>query len=223
MAFLRGQFIAFSGIDGAGKSTQIEILFKALRENDTNPLYLWTRGGYTGPFNAIKAGLRRLFGKKLPPSGRSEERDRAFKNPFVRNLWLSLAIIDLIFVYGIYIRIYLISGRIIIADRYLWDTWIDFRLNFPKVGIDQWPLWRVLKALTPKPDVGFLLLIPVEESLRRSGLKNEPFPDSEDVLRQRLALYYELPVTHKLHTIDCLQPIDVIRDEIMGEVEKVST
>jgi thymidylate kinase len=71
-----------------------------------------------------------------------------------------------------------------------------------------------------KAGCGFLLLVPVEECLRRPKLKNEAFPNSEDVLRQRLALYYELYVLYKLHPIDCLQPIEVVQDEIVVEVER---
>jgi len=161
------------------------------------------------------------LGRRLLPSGRNEERARVFKKPWVRNLWLSIAILDLMLVYGIYVRISRILGRVIIADRYLWDTWIDFQLNFPDVKIDRWILWRILKGLTPEPDASFLLIIPVEESLRRSRQKNEPFPDSEDVLQRRLALYKELSSFNNWHVLDCLQPVEIVRDEIMGEVEKL--
>jgi hypothetical protein len=34
-----------------------------------------------------------------------------------------------------------------------------------------------------------LFLLPVDESIRRSKLKNEPFPDSKEVLESRLSVY----------------------------------
>ena len=212
MSGRRGKLIAFSGIDGAGKSTQIQLLLDDLRKRGKRPVYLWTRGGYTGPFNALKTLVRRIIGRKLPPSGRNDERAKAFKKKWARNLWLILAILDLMLVYGIYVRVNRTFGRVVIADRYLWDTWIDFRLNFSDVDIEQWVLWKILVWISPKPDAAFLLLVPVEESLRRSKLKNEPFPDSEDVLQRRLILYREL--SHRLHILDGLKPVDVTHKEI---------
>lgn len=212
MNFLRCRLIAFSGIDGAGKSTQIDLLLQSLREKGRKPVYLWTRGGYTGSFNALKTLLRRITGRKLPPSGRNDKRDKAFKKKWVRNLWLILAILDLMLVYGIYVRVSRAFGRVVIADRYLLDTWIDFHLNFPNVDIDQWILWKILLRIIPKPDAAFLLLVPVEECLRRSKLKNEPFPDSEDVLQRRLVLYRRF--SHQVHILDGLKPVDVIHKEI---------
>ncbi|MES9902892.1 MAG: hypothetical protein ABW168_09430 [Sedimenticola sp.] len=127
--------------------------------------------------------------------------------------------LDLALVYGIYVRWLNLTGRTVIADRYLDDTWIDFTLNFPGVNFDHWSLWKLLELLTPKPDYAFILFIPVEESLRRSKLKDEPFPDSEEVLRQRLEYYTNfMSLNGNLREIDCTRPLDTIADEIAATV-----
>ena len=206
--------IAFSGIDGAGKSTQIDLLMKLIKDTGGKPKYLWSRGGYTVFFNSIKSGIRLILKKKLPSSGHSLKREQIIQNPQVARVWLSLAILDLIFLYGIYIRFQKILGRTVIADRYLTDTQLDFRLNFPTVKVEEWILWKVLKALTPKPDNYFMLLIPVEESIRRSKLKNEPFPDSEEVLTQRHAFYTRIVEDEGCVFLDCTQSIETIHEQI---------
>ncbi len=215
MGFCRGQIITFSGIDGAGKSTQIDLVIQYLKDAGGNPIYFWTRGGYTGPFNALKSLLRRCTGKKLPPSGRSEQREQVFGKHWVRELWLNAAILDLMLIYGIYLRVLKFLRRVVVADRYLWDTWIDFRLNFPESNVDKRFMWKMLVWVTPIPDKSFLLFIPVQESLRRSKLKNEPFPDSEQTLKSRLGLYENIASLHRWQCLDCFRPIEVIQKQIL--------
>ena len=215
----KGQLIAFSGIDGAGKSTQIDLLNEHIRKSGAKPTYLWTRGGYTGPFNTLKNVVRCIMGKKAIPSGRNERRERMIKKPWVRNMWLTLAIVDLFFVYGVYIRLIRMLNRVVVADRYLWDTWIDFRLNFPEVNIDRLHLWKMLVWFTPKVDHAFLLLIPIEESIRRSIQKDEPFPDSEETLKRRLEYYKELSLTVDWTVLNCLRPVEEIADEITDMIK----
>lgn len=181
--------IVFSGVDCAGKSTQIEILKKEFLSQGVTAQSLWSRGGYTPGFELIKKFLRIIIGKKMIPVGRSKEKQKAMSNSFIRYLWLTIAMLDLIFLYAIIIRIKSFLGKVIICDRYLGDTYIDFSLNFPKSNFNKMWLWKLLTATLPKPDFCFLFTLSVENSIYRSNLKNEPFPDSKEVLQQRLDMY----------------------------------
>jgi thymidylate kinase len=216
----RGMLITFSGIDGAGKSTQIQVMLRALQNAGHRPVYLWTRGGYTPGFELLKVLLRWLSrGHALPPRGRSAHRQKAFTNPLVRKAWLSLAVFDLLLVYAVYIRWLTFTGSAVVCDRYLWDTQIDFVLNFPMERVTHWPLWKLLTWLTPRPDASFLLLVPVAESVRRSGLKNEPFPDSADVLKQRLERYQELPRLVDIEILDGQASISDLAGRIWTRID----
>jgi dTMP kinase len=212
---MRGFLVTFSGLDGAGKSTQIERVLAEFRAQGLDPAYLWTRGGYTPVFSALKTLLRRTTRERmLPQAGPSEERSRALGRPAVRRAWLTLAILDLLWVFGLQVRWWQARGRPVICDRYLWDTWIDFCLNFPGEDVERWRLWQTLVRLTPRPDASFLITLPVDESVRRSHLKREPYPTPPEVLAKRLALYEQLAAGSKAsawaqwRVLDGLRPAD---------------
>lgn len=210
--------IAFSGIDGAGKSTQISLVKEELQKNKEKAIVIWARGGYTPGMNWVKKILRKSKSSSIPKSeGKSNERSQAFQKPMVRKVWLTLAIIDLFFLYGIQVRWLQIKNYQIIFDRFLEDTLMDFKLNFPQENIESWWIWKLLVSLVPSPNKHFVLLIPREESQRRSILKNEPFPDSAEVIDQRINFYKELIKGSKKYIhINCMNEIK----EVYGEIKE---
>ncbi|MCJ7818732.1 MAG: hypothetical protein MUP25_02790 [Syntrophales bacterium] len=215
MKSIQGSLITFGGLDGAGKSTQIALLTDYLVKSGRNPVCIWTRGGYTAVLQGLKTLSRRFLSRSLPPSGTSPQRSHAFSKWWVRRLWLSLALLDLLWVYGVQIRWHRYRGRLVLCDRYLWDTAIDFRLNFPQEKLDRYWLWRLLGRISPQPDASFLMLLTVEESVRRSEMKGEPFPDAPDSLRQRLAYYQDLIPRVPFHVLDGSQPIMTVFNQIL--------
>ena len=98
----------------------------------------------------------------------------------------------MIFLYSIYFRILNVLGYIIIADRYIWDTFVDFKMKFRKDSFESYFLWKTLLVLLPKPDISFLIVIPVEVSLERSNKKNEPFSENLETRKNRIKIYEKL-------------------------------
>jgi len=213
----RGVLVTFSGIDGAGKSTQIHLLQDRLAKQGLKSHYLRSRGGYTSGFKRLKSCLRRHVPGALPPSGHSPRRERQLKRRWVQIIWLTLAILDLMRVYGAQIRQWLRQEDIVICDRYIWDTLIDFQVNFPQVNVETWMIWKLLVWVTPKPDYAWFLRIPLEESIRRSIEKRDPFPESLDRRTLRHALYTEFADARKVwQSINAMQPPESIAKEIQA-------
>jgi len=207
--------ISISGIDGSGKSTQFELLKKHFEISGFKIFYLWTRGGSTPGINTLKSFLRLLAGKKLPPSGKSKQRDKIFKNLFIQRLWVTAAILDLMYIYIFLIRWKLIRGYKVICDRYLWDTLIDFQIMFPELKIEKWFIWQLLSWFSPVPVKQVLLVIPLEVSIRRCEQKYDPFPDMPEIRKKRHDLYIHAAKDGKFFVIDAEQNSEDVLKEII--------
>ncbi len=216
--------IVFSGTDGSGKSTQIEMISNYFKSNQYKIKVVWGRGGYTPLFSFIKKILRVLLAKKIPQAGISQSRDKMLKKKFISRIWLTIAILDLFLFYGLYIRMLSFFGFIVICDRYIEDTEIDFRRNFPNDFDSESLLWKLLSWSLPVPNLSFLLYVPVDISLVRSKIKGEPFPDTPETLNFRLKAYLNdsLFPSDKYHKIDCQQPMEVVQTEIREKFKELS-
>jgi hypothetical protein len=112
-----GRLLTFSGLDAAGKSTQIDQLMHHRRQNGDDPVYVWVRGGYTPLFESLKARLCRLPGRAIPPPGHHPPREQAFRRGWVRRLWLVAALLDLLWLLGVRVRGWRRRGRTVVCDR----------------------------------------------------------------------------------------------------------
>lgn len=212
----RGLCIIFSGLDGGGKSTQIDGLMVNLRAAGLRPVRFWTRGGYSPAFNSVKFFLRRVSrGRLVPPPDDAPRRERAFAKWHIRHLWLWMAALELIWAYGVKIRWWLWHGRAVVCDRYLGDTVVDIRVRMPQEEMKDMWLWRLLFRVAPQPDAAFLLWVPVEEALRRITDRGDT-PTSD--LDRRLAEYQALSRQGQWHVLDGRRPVAELAEEIREKV-----
>lgn len=224
--------ICFSGTDGAGKSTQIDLLRKKFASVGVSTSYVWARGGYTPGFVALKRLLHILMGRRRNELAHSAgnadynaRRSVAFSKPWIARLWLTLAMLDMLALYAVYVRTLSMLGRMVILDRYLIDTRIDFMRHHARGFSENSLLWRLLCRMVPKPDVHFLLTVPVEVSEARSRQKNEPYPDSTETLAFRLAAYEEFvrksggAIVH----LDGREPVEELSRQIEGHIPALTT
>lgn len=212
--------ITFSGMDGCGKSTQIDRLDAELSGGGRRPVRLWSRGGYTDGMLLLKRVMRRIGKQKLPKPGESTERTEAFGNPRVARLWLLLSILDLIRVYGLQIRLWETLGRPVLCDRYLRDTLVDFQMKFPEVDVRALPEWRLLERLAARPNLEVFLDLTPDDSETRSVEKNDPWPEPLEARRRRHRLYQALIVEGHFTVIDATLSINSVTRAITGALEK---
>lgn len=210
--------VIFSGTDGAGKSTQIELLSSRIEQAGKHVLRIWARGGYTPLFRFMKHIYRRFAGSELNRAGPSEERTRKFQSRLVRRVWLSIAILDLTLFYSVWMRLARIGSDYILCDRYIEDTLLDFQRNFPQEDVSRWLLWRLLTWSAPQPDHRFLFIVPPDVSERRSRQKNEPYPDSSETLEWRYSRYTGMSESGCWCVIDGRDPLELINARIVSEL-----
>jgi thymidylate kinase len=173
--------ITLSGLDGAGKSTVIGHLKSFLEQhrrpaavfhmNEDVGLYAYARALRDGLLRRVKA--RQLVpvaagaGDDAPPetAGAAGGRLRAVRNGILWNKPLRRFIYLLDLVLFLFYRLYVekIRKRILIMDRYFYDTLVD-------VSTGRRSLWvRLLSLITPRPSLVIFLDITPEESYARKG------------------------------------------------------
>jgi len=209
--------ISFSGIDCSGKSTQIELLKKALEQSGKKCEVIWSRGGYTPGMDLMKKIIRR--GKVTTKEERLKQSAEVNENPKKRKLLFLASLIDLWGFYTITLRIKGI-GKEIICDRYIWDTYIDFKMKYPEYDFEHGFWWQFTIKTMVKPNPSFCLFIPAEVSMYRSSLKDEPFPEPVEVRQERIEWYLrEMKNCRWQHEIDATQSINDVYAQIMSKIQ----
>lgn len=184
------RIISFSGIDGSGKGTQIKLLESHLKETKIKYKTIWARGSWTPGIELVKKIVRR--DKGFSEIQKDAYRKEARTNPKKQKIIILLSILDLYWFFGLYYRFIALFNKVLICDRYVWDTVADFRVDFSNYDFEKWVLWKLLVKLIPKPNPSFILVISAEQSIKRGILKNEEHMDSLEVKMKKSEEYMKL-------------------------------
>lgn len=182
--------VSFSGIDSAGKTTQIEMLLAYCKENHIRAKRLWGKARGTPGVVFLKSLVRR--DRKMSQAEKLEYRADFFQSTKKKRFLLVASLLDLLWYFGIYYRIENLFHKITILDRYMWDTFIEVKTEFTGIEFENWLLWKLVVAVSPNPKHSFLFVIPAEESLRRDIQKGDLTVDNMELKKEKIALYMQL-------------------------------
>ena len=180
--------VSFSGIDSAGKTTQIELLCQYCDKKKIKYKKVWSKARGTPGVLWLKELVRK--DKKMDPKEKAEYRAEVFRNSWKRNLLFIASMLDLCWYWGIYYRLLNLTNKLVICDRYLWDSYVEItEKDFCAVNVDRSLLWNIVRFVAPKPQKSFVFIIPPEESLRRDQNKNAAGIESVEVKRKKIERY----------------------------------
>jgi thymidylate kinase len=183
--------ITFSGLDGSGKSTLAECLRESLEKRDKRVavFHLYYDVGLLACARAVVKRIGGGGGKQsVPETKRShapreaKSRGARLKSALAWNKSLRLCVYPLDLAIFLCYRLYIekVKGRVLIMDRYFYDTLVDVSDGRRRRrGV------RLLSRLTPQPTVPVLVDISPEEAFARKG------EHSVDYLSRRRLSYQE--------------------------------
>lgn len=219
----RGIVVALCGVDSSGKSTQRDLLVEELRARGYSPVNVYRRPGYSPGLRFVRRALRRLTGRKRSPrSGVSREpglyprRASNLGHPLRRRLWLTVALLNLLWLYGLRIPWLRSRGRDVVCNRYLLDALVDLRVNFPADRVQESWLWRLLRRCSVRPDASFCLLLPAEVTMQRASQKRRYHWETLDVLQARRHEYQALSGEFGAQILDGLRS----EAELAGAIQR---
>ena len=164
--------ITFSGLDGAGKSTLITWLQRELQRR-ARPVAVFHMNDHVGVYAYLRAIRDRVLPRRGSDPTRANPRRRfhALRDALIWNKALRRLLypIDLAVFWAYRLYIEKLRGRVLIMDRYFYDSLVDVS-NGDSHAANGGSRWlRFLARLTPTPDLAVFLDIAPEESYARKG------------------------------------------------------
>jgi thymidylate kinase len=225
---MKRKLIVLMGLDGSGKTTQAELVAKWLSGRGTPAEVVWMRGESYLTLPVLRLGKTLLRAPKEAKRGDGahtggdygqyvSSKQSLFRNSVLRALWRCLALVDFYLSMWTAFRKLKRETRVVVLDRYIYDTLIDIDSAFRARGaeLDRMLASRFVKRF-PQPDRVILIEISPEEAMKRK----DDIP-SIDYLRERQVLYDRVALAVGAARVDGTLSIEEVKLKITTETEGV--
>jgi thymidylate kinase len=169
--------IAFSGLDGSGKSSQAQALRSTLERLGYDTVVVWSRLSYNPSLNWIARPIKSLFaglrGKTLTRDGVAlSGRELRQSSRLMTTAWAGVVAIANGLTHRRIVRYHQRRGVIVICDRYLLDSAVHLRFRY---GLEDKLSWqkRITRLLSPPPTRAYYIDVPPEVALSRKAEQYE--------------------------------------------------
>jgi dTMP kinase len=207
----KGALITISGTDGAGKTAHAQALREALTTSEVHNTVVWSRIGTTPLYRRLSRAAQhttRATRGAIAPGEAPGALRRA-----LRYAWAAANALDLALAYQWRVRLPLLTGRVVVCDRYTYDAAVEIaqRLGSPD-ALRSLPV-RLLFALAPRPRLAYALDAPADVAAARSL-----DPEDAGALAGQRALYAEVARAHSLRVVDAAGAFAASNDRLVREV-----
>lgn len=197
----RGAVVALSGIDGAGKSTQAQLVADALWAVGYDPVVEWSRITFEASLDRIARPVKAVLALRsrgrrrdplpsedpvvarpgtVPDPAAGAARALRERSRLVGGLWAGIVAVVHAWSLRRAILRHLRAGRVVVRDRYLLDSIVQLEWVYADGRDLRWQT-RLIRMLVPPAAAAFFLDIDPE---RAHGRKPEEF-DVEQLRRHR--------------------------------------
>ena len=191
--------VAFEGIDGTGKSTQVRLLAESLRDMGHNVMV--TREPTDGP---VGQRIRELFTSRAEVSQEEE---------------LELFLADRRQHVAEVIKPALSAGRIVLTDRYYLST----AAYQGAAGLDPAEIIRRNEQFAPVPDLVLLLVVPPALGVKRirtlRGESLNAFEQEKEL--KKVAEIFDLLDRGYIRRIDASQSVEEVQRKVFAAVQQL--
>src|SRR5881397_286736 len=208
--------VAFSGVDGSGKSTQIRMLEERLAKTRVRVLHIRCRWRPVVSLPLLVVFRKLGYAKYHIGGGSYIVETRLAGKRGLASLWIILTQLENVVKTGLKLVFPMLLGRSVICDRYVLDMLVDGMAGLHD-GPSRMRLGFKLLRLFPRPDFAFFMDIEPEVAFKRK-------PDLPTLMDYvvRLDLYRRLSSRWGVTVVNARSTANVIQREIWDIISRGS-